>query len=87
MASPLSQMFDQNPGKTALGKMQPVDTSFQETAAPAAQVTPPQVDPMTKDNASTRGRATAWKNVQPGGTTFMSFDEQPQQAQPDSLRG
>ena len=80
-----SIQFDANPALSMVGKMRSVDTAFQEGPAPAAQTQPPSVDPLTKSNNSTKGRAMTWKSPVAGGPTFMSFDDNGPMPPPQSI--
>lgn len=53
--------------------MSPIPRSDQGAAA--AQTQTAHVDPLTKSNISTRGKAMTWHNAVAGQGTFMSFDD------------
>lgn len=72
---PLSRLFSGVSASAAIGSMAPVNTSFQDTGAPAAESHPVHVDPMTAENQSTKGKVTTWHNPVAGQGTFLKFDD------------
>lgn len=82
---PLSKLFNGASAASAVGSMQAVDTSFQDTGAPAAQTEVAHVDPMTKGNQTTQGKGTAWHNPVAGRETFMNWGDDNQPSIPQSM--
>jgi len=79
---PLSHMFNKHAAAAAVAAMSPVGSPAPSDEDRGTAT----VDPITKDNLSTRGKATAWKNPVAGQSTFMSWgdDSRPAIPQPDS---
>lgn len=82
--SSLGRMFDSDPAAGAVASMDPGYLAS-DSGAPAAHVTPASVDPITKDNLSTKGKMFTWRNPVAGQGTFVQQDDSGATSLPNSM--
>lgn len=66
-------MFNTDPAAQAVASMDPGYLGS-DSGAPAAQTPTATVDPITKDNLSTKGKMFTWRNPVAGQSTFVQQD-------------
>jgi len=69
--APLSRLFNSKPASAGMAQ---IATVKPDSGAEAAQAEHAHVDPLTKDNNSTKGKMFTWRNPLAGQSTFVQQD-------------
>lgn len=80
--APLSRLFNPSPASAGMAQ---IATVKPDSGASSAPTEPVHVDPITKDNLSTKGKMFTWRNPVAGQGTFVQQDGGGANSLPNSM--